>query len=191
MAAQTPTNADDRDVARLLARSWEVGLFLGLVTVVLGIIVALHPSTSLNVISVFLGILLLVSGVFHIIRGLDTHEAHRTWTVVVGLLFIVFGVVLIRHLHLTQTFIALLIGLVWIVQGVVGLIAGFSDRTLPARGWAIFFGLVSLVAGIVVVCWPVGSLTTLAVLLGVWFIVLGALQVVGSLFLRHALKSAA
>ncbi len=189
MSPENPSDVESPDVAKALARSWEIGLFVGVVTVALGIVVTLHPSTSLNVICVFLGILLLISGVFHLIRGLDATEAHRAWTVIVGLLFIVIGVVLIRHLDLTRNLIAFLIGITWIVQGVVGLIAGFSDSQLPARGWAIFFGFISLAAGIVVICVPVGSLTALAVLLGIWFIILGTLQIIGAFLLRHALKT--
>jgi uncharacterized membrane protein HdeD (DUF308 family) len=179
--------SESPDVAKALARSWEVGLFVGVVTLGLGIAVALKPSTSLNVIAVFLGILMLVSGIFHLIRALDGSEGHRAWTLVVGLLFVVIGVVMIRHLHLTLSLIALLIGIVWIIQGLVGVIGGFSDTNLPARGWAIFFGFVSLVAGIVVVAWPVNSLTVLAVLLGIWFIILGILQIIGAFYLRHVL----
>lgn len=186
-----PVNAEPPDVAQGLARSWQVGLFVGIVTVILGIVVTAHPSTSLNVIAALLGILLLVSGLFYLVRALDPAEAHRAWVVIVGLLFMVIGIFLIRHLDLTRNLIAFLIGITWIVQGMVGLVAGFSDKSLPARGWTIGFGCVSLLAGIVVLCVPVGSLVTLAVLFGIWFIVLGLLQIVGALNLRHALKAGA
>jgi uncharacterized membrane protein HdeD (DUF308 family) len=43
----------------------------------------------------------------------------------------------------------------------------------------IFFGLISLVAGIVVVAVPATSVTVLAVLVGIWFIVTGLMQVIG------------
>lgn len=181
---------EPRDLARLLARSWEVGLGVGAVTVVLGLVVALHPTTSLDVIAAFLGILLIVSGVFHMARGLDTGEAHRSWTVVVGILFVVVGVILLRHLDLTLALIAFLIGLIWMVQGMTLLVAGFADAALPARAWVVLFGGVSLVAGIVVISVPVASLVALAVLLGVWFIVLGCLQVAVALVLRAALHRA-
>lgn len=39
-------------------------MFVGVVTVILGLIVALHPSGSLNVIAVLLGVLLVISGIF-------------------------------------------------------------------------------------------------------------------------------
>jgi uncharacterized membrane protein HdeD (DUF308 family) len=168
--------------------AWQLTLFMGFVTLVLGIIVAAHPSTSLNVIAVLVGIIFLASGVFELIRALDTSTGHRGWTAVVGLAFVVIGVVLIRHLHVTRVLIALLIGLIWIVQGVAELMIGVTETDRRGRGWSIVFGTISLIAGIVVVAWPSPSIVTLAVLLGIWFIVLGILQILGALTMRHIAK---
>lgn len=174
----------------MVRMSWQVGLFVGLVTLVLGIIVTLHPGGSLNVVAVLVGVLLLVAGLFHLIRAIDHDSPSRAWSAVVGLAFVVLGIVLIRHLHLTRNLIALLIAIVWIIQGVASLLAA-TDRARPDRAWSAVFGVISLVAGIVVVAVPEGSLTTLAVLLGIWFIVIGVLQVAGAFYLRHALQKAA
>jgi uncharacterized membrane protein HdeD (DUF308 family) len=183
---QTDNSTDSQGGYDVLRASWQVGLVVGLITLALGIVVTLHPSTSLNVIAVLLGVLLLVGGVFHLVRALDHSASGRAWSAVVGLAFIVLGVVLIRHLHLTRALIALFIGIVWIIQGVAELLTA-ADRNRPGRAFAAVFGLVSLAAGIVVLAVPAGSLKTLAVLLGIWFIVIGALQVAGAFYLRHAL----
>jgi uncharacterized membrane protein HdeD (DUF308 family) len=178
------------DVMLMLSRSWQLGVFVGLVTLVLGIIVTLKPTTSLNVICVILGILVLVAGVFRLIRSLDPNEAHRALTAVLGLAFVVIGVLLIRHLHMTRTLVALIIGIVWIVQGVVDLMAGFGGRSGSGRFFTIFVGVVSLAAGIVVIAVPETSITVLTVLLGIWFIVIGLLEIAASFYVRHQLKSA-
>src|SRR5215813_8777151 len=95
----------------VLAGSWQTALFLGVATFVLGLIVSLHPSGSVDVIAVLLGVLTILSGVFHLIRVFDREEPHRVWLGIAGLLFIVIGVVLIRHLHLTRSIIGLIIGI--------------------------------------------------------------------------------
>ena len=46
----------------------------------------------------------------------------------------------------------------------------------------------SLIAGIVVAAAPESSLTALAVLLGIWFIIMGIFEIVGGLLLRRALR---
>lgn len=187
MAQQDP-RLNESMIPQVQRVVWQLTLFMGLVTLVLGIIVAAHPSTSLNVIGVLVGILFLASGAFQLIRALDSTTTHRAWSAVIGLAFIVIGVVLIRHLHLTRVLIALLIGLIWIVQGVAELMVGVTQTDRRGRGWTIVFGTVSLIAGIVVVALPSTSIVTLAVILGIWFIILGLLQILGSLMMRHLAK---
>jgi uncharacterized membrane protein HdeD (DUF308 family) len=181
---------DEPTAVGMLAGSWRAALFLGVVTLVLGLIVTFHPTTSLNVIAVLLGILMIVSGLFHLIRVFDPRERHRVWLGIAGLLFIVIGVILIRHLHLTRSIIGLVIGLTWIVQGLTALIGGISGGVREGRAWWIIFGVVSLIAGIVVVSAPASSLDVLAVLLGIWFVVMGIFEIIGGFLIRHALHKA-
>ena len=186
--------SDDYDAqpppSALLAGSWQATLFLGAVTVILGLIVSFHPTSSLNVIAVLLGILMIISGIFHLIRVFDPRELHRVWLGIAGLLFVVVGVILIRHLHLTRSIIGLIIGITWIVQGLTALIGGLSGGVREGRAWWIVFGVISLIAGIVVTATPASSLNVLAVLLGIWFIIMGILEIIGGFLLRHALRVA-
>jgi uncharacterized membrane protein HdeD (DUF308 family) len=181
---------DEEPPAGVLNASWQAALFLGVATLILGLIVTFHPTTSLNVIAVLLGILSIISGLFDLIRVFDPRERHRIWLGIAGLLFIVIGVILIRHLHLTRSIIGLIIGLTWIVQGLVALIGGISGGVREGRAWWIIFGVVSLIAGIVVVSAPASSLDVLAVLLGIWFIIMGIFEIIGGFLLRHALRNA-
>ena len=105
---------------------------------------------------------------------------------VAGLLLVVIGVVLIRHLNLTVALVGLVIGITWIVQGLAALVTGFSGAAGERRGWWIFFGLISLIAGIVVTAVPTTSVTVLAVLVGIWFIVTGLMQIIGGFMQRRA-----
>jgi membrane-bound ClpP family serine protease len=92
----------------------------------------------------------------------DRSETHRVWLGIAGLLLVVIGVLLIRHLDLTVALVGLVIGITWIVQGLAELVDAFSGGPGERRGWWIFFGLISLVAGIVVVAVPTTSVTVLA-----------------------------
>ena len=173
----------------VLADSWLATLVLGVLTLILGIIVSFHPSGSLNVVAVLFGILMILSGIFHLIRIFDRDERHRIWAGIAGLLFIVIGVVLIRHLHLTVALIGLVIGITWIVQGLTALIGGLSGGVREGKAWWIAFGVISVIAGIVVVSAPVTSVNALAVLLGIWFIIMGIFEIVAGFLLRRAIRA--
>jgi uncharacterized membrane protein HdeD (DUF308 family) len=168
--------------------AWQTTLIVGIVTLVLGLIVCFHPSGSLNVIAVLLGLLMVISGIFHLIRIFSSTESHRVWLGISGLLLVVLGVLLIRHLHITVAFIGLIIGIAWIVQGLSALAIGFSGGSSEGRGWWIFFGIVSLIGGIVITAAPVTSVTALAVLVGIWFVVQGVFEIFDAFLLRQASK---
>jgi len=168
--------------------AWQTTLIVGIVTLVLGLIVAFHPSGSLNVIAVLLGLLMIVSGIFHLIRIFNSTESHRVWLGISGLLLVVLGVLLIRHLHITVAFIGVIIGIAWIVQGLSALVVGFSGGSGEGHGWWIFFGIVSLIGGIVITAVPVTSVTALAVLVGIWFIIEGIFEIFDAFLLRRISK---
>ena len=169
-----------------VATGWQGTLLIGIITFVLGLIVTLRPSGSLNVIAVLIGLLMVVSGLFHLLRVFGSGEEHRVWHGIAGLLLVVIGVVLIRHLHLTVALVGLIIGLSWIVEGVAALISAFAGGSREGRGWWIAFGILTLIGGIVITAWPVESVTAIAVLIGIWFIILGLIEIAGGIMLRSA-----
>jgi uncharacterized membrane protein HdeD (DUF308 family) len=170
--------------------AWQTMLVVGIVTLILGLIVSFHPSGSLNVIAVLIGVLVIVSGLFHLARMFGSAESHRVWLGISGLLLIVLGVVLLRHLNLTVALIGLLVGISWIIQGLSALAGGMAAGPGEGRGWWIFFGIISLIAGIVVAALPVTSVTALAVLVGIWFVIQGLVEIVGGFMLRRTVSKA-
>src|SRR6516162_6720553 len=77
------------------ASTWKVTLIAGIIT----LIVAFRPSGSLNVIAVLIGVVLIIGGLFHLISMFGSGASHRVWLGISGLLLVVLGVILIRHLH--------------------------------------------------------------------------------------------
>jgi uncharacterized membrane protein HdeD (DUF308 family) len=168
--------------------SWQATIVLGVITVTLGLIVTFYPSATVNVISVLFGLLLIASGLFHLIRVFGGNEAHRVWMGISGLLLVAIGVVMLRHLHLTVALIGLIIGISWIVQGLIALIVSFSGGAREGGGWWILFGIFSLVGGIVITAVPTESVKVLAVLIGIWFIFQGLFEIAGGLRIRQAAR---
>lgn len=164
--------------------SWRASFALGLITLIFGIILTFRPTHALNVVAVLLGVAMIVSGVYHVVRALGAQEHQRVWRGISGVLFILAGLALIRHLNLSIALIGLFIGFTWVVQGVMTLLEGFSGRR-RVRGWSVFFAVISLIAGIVVISAPVSSVATLTVLLGIWLIVMGLVEMVGALIARR------
>ena len=179
---------DDDGMPRSLV-GWRTAFFLGLITLALGAVVIFRPTQSLIAIAVLLGVTMIISGIYHIARALDGWESERVWRGIVGVLFILAGLVLIRHLHLSLALIGVFVGFTWIIQGVGSLMESSArGRERAETGWSVFFGIVSLIAGIVVISAPIASVATLALLMGAWFIVMGAMEMLGSLAFRRVIR---
>ena len=56
---------------------WQVTFFVGALSVILGLIVAFHPTGSLNVIAVLLGILMIFSGIFNIVGAFGEYSVMK------------------------------------------------------------------------------------------------------------------
>src|SRR5262249_25236648 len=134
----------------LTTATWQATLAAGALTPIPGIGISLKQSGSLNVIAVLVGIVAIISGIFLLVRVFDREEQHRIWLGVAGLLYIVVGVVLIRHLSLTVALFGLLVGIAWIVQGIAALIGAFTGSREGAVWWGVF-GAISVIGGLRVV----------------------------------------
>ncbi len=66
--------------------------------------------------------------------------------------------------------------------------SAIGDPRFPGRGWAICFGLLSLIAGFVVLAYPFDSIVTLALVVGVWLIILGIGEIVSGIGMRADVK---
>jgi uncharacterized membrane protein HdeD (DUF308 family) len=71
------------------------------------------------------------------------------------------------------------------LPGVATTVPAIGDPALPARGWNIFFGVISLIAGIVVLAAPFESIVTLAVVVGVSLVVIGMFEMVSAFVMRR------
>lgn len=192
MAPKRPDLTPGDDELSRFPLGWRTSFTLGLITLILGAIVLARPTLSLTVIAVLLGVAMIASGVFHIVRALSGRENERVWRGISGALFILAGLALIRHLHLSLALIGIFIGATWVIQGISTLMESFGrdsrgpGRGRGERGWSVFFGLLSLVAGIVVIAAPIASVAALTIFMGVWFILMGLMEMAGALLSRRA-----
>jgi uncharacterized membrane protein HdeD (DUF308 family) len=175
------------DLERVLW-AWVLLLIVGALSVAAGVIVLAKPHISLAALAVVFGIFLLIDGVLELSWALVRRGESRALPALVGVVSAVAGVVLIRHPTKAVAVIALLLGLWLIVLGLIRLIPAFDQA--GHRGWAIFSGLVEIAGGIVIVSSPHIGVATLALLVGIVFIVRGLAIFVVAWALHRASRSA-
>jgi uncharacterized membrane protein HdeD (DUF308 family) len=178
MAAGTRT--DPADLVARVGRHWGWVLAFGIITVVIGIAALAWPGRTLVVVAVLFGIQLIVMGIFRFTSAIaadDLTGGNRVLLALLGVLSLIIGLYAVRHILITLLALALFLGIFWIVSGAVELFMALSHRQMRHRGWNAIMGAVSVIAGIVVLAYPGISLLVLAVVLSIWLVVYGVMQI--------------
>ena len=89
-----------------------------------------------------------------------------------GILNIIVGILLLTNPAKTVLALVWVLGLYWLIQGIFILIGMFVDHS--AWGWKLFMGILSILAGIVVLRHPIAST---AVIPSILILLLGPLSI--------------
>jgi uncharacterized membrane protein HdeD (DUF308 family) len=77
--------------------------------------------------------------------------------------------------------VAILLGWLFLISGIVGLVTTFMARQAPGFWWSLLSGVLAIVAGLVLLGWPVSGAVSLTLLLIVFFTIEGVLTIMYAL----------
>ena len=175
-----------------LGHHWGWVLAYGILTVIAGIAVVAWPGVTLLVVAVLFGIQLVVFGIFRFVSALTMHTmsaGSRTLYALLGVLSLVVGLWAVRHADVTLVLLAVFLGIFWIINGTIEVFTAFEPGW-PNRGWTAAMGVLSVIAGLVVLAYPGISLVTLAVFLGIWLLVFGFMEIGAAFRIRSVTHAA-
>jgi len=182
-------SGDDAESAKSVARVLQTGLFIGaLIAIVAGGAILAWPGGSSTVIAIIFGLYFLIRGFVRVAVGIfgpGLTGGGRAVSIVIGVLLIVVGVFAFKSPAGILELLGILIGIMWIIDGIATLVE--SGRG-SSRGIAIALGIISLIAGIVVLFVPATAVQVLILLGGIFLIVIGVAQVVGAFTIGRMAK---
>ncbi|WEV71964.1 HdeD family acid-resistance protein [Bifidobacterium sp. ESL0790] len=155
---------------------------VGVVAVLLGLALLIWPGKTLVVFAVALGLYFLISGAIRVVGAIVENGLPGGWRVLdilVGILLVIGGVVMLKNTALSTAMLTILVtlavGIGWIMEGIMALVETWR---LPSSGWAIFYGVISILAGIVVLFSPFASMIWLIIFAGCAMLVMGVVAIV-------------
>ncbi|KWX25162.1 MULTISPECIES: HdeD family acid-resistance protein [Mycolicibacterium] len=174
----------------LLPHLWKATLVSGVLAIILGILVLVWPGITILVAAIFFGAYLLITGIAQVVFAFSLHvtAGGRVLLFISGAAALILAVLCFRSLQDSILLLAIWVGVGFVFRGVATAVSAISDPTLPGRGWEIFFGVISLLAGVVMLAAPFESLATLAIVVGAWLIVLGVFEVISAFGIRSGAK---
>jgi uncharacterized membrane protein HdeD (DUF308 family) len=163
----------------------------GVLSLALGVTVLAWPQISVLAAAIAFGVYLLITGGAQVVFAFSLHVSagSRILLFISGAASLILAVLAFRHFGNAVLLLAIWIGVGFIFRGVATTVSAISDPDLPGRGWSIFIGVISLLAGIVVMASPFESIVTLALVVGIWLAVLGIFEILSAFRIRKAVET--
>ena len=140
-------------------------------------VIALGSVVSATAATVFVvGIMMLIAGVAEVINAFQI----KTWGkflfwLALGVLYILAGFVAFENPLLTAVWLTLILGVALVASGIMRIFLGFSMKEGTPWVWVVVSGVITLLLGLIIlVHWPISSLWTLGIFLGVDLVIAGA-----------------
>lgn len=181
----------EHEVTAAIRGHWVFFLAEGIILILLGLAAILEPLVATFALSIFIGWLLIISGIVGLFSTFKMRPAPGfVWSLISAILAIVVGVLLIWHPLAGAFSLTLALIIFFIIEGIASILFAVEYRSsLPARwGWMVVSGIVDLILAVIILLGlPGTALWALGLLLGINMVFGGATLIVMALDARQLL----
>ena len=115
---------------------------------------------------------------------------HWVLFLVEGIVLVLLGLLAIVIPPLATLAVTILIGWLFLISGVVGLVTTFWAKGAPGFWWSLVSAIIGIVAGVILLAWPISGTVSLTLVLIVFFIIEGVASIMYGIEHRHEASSA-
>jgi uncharacterized membrane protein HdeD (DUF308 family) len=108
-------------------------------------------------------------------------SAHWKLFLIEGTVLVILGVAAVMLPLIATIAVAIMIGWIFLLSGVVGLLATFRMRSAPGFWWSLISGILGVVAGIVLLRWPLSGAFSLTLVLTLFLVLEGIVSIMFAL----------
>jgi uncharacterized membrane protein HdeD (DUF308 family) len=172
-----------------MAAHWGLVALMGILSIVIGVLAIAWPGATLLTVAIFFAAWLFISGIYSVIQSftVDGDTGGRVLNAILGVLSVIVGFALLRTPFQSLEVLIFVLGIFWVAQGIITFVTAFQHK--EGRGWKLFMGVLGVIAGVVILVYPISSALVLAYFGGFWLIILGAMQAYAAWKLRSASKA--
>lgn len=176
----------------IVHRSVNWSIALSILLIIAGFIALVLPMISGLGVTLFLGWLLIISGVTHLIFAWKVHTTKRVlWEVLLGIVYLFAGIYLIVHPVAGLLSLTLVLAFYLFFEGILELILAFKLRPHSGWGWTLFDGIITLILAFMIWrTWPYSTVWAIGTLVGISMLFSGFSRLMLSLAARRVMKLA-
>jgi uncharacterized membrane protein HdeD (DUF308 family) len=182
-----PNDSPASPLGSLARFGWHTALTIGLLGVLLGVMVLAWPQRTLEVLGVLFGVYLLISGILQLVLAATVHVTPglRVLGFISGALSVLLGLLCFRGPYQSVLLLSLWIGIGLLFRGITATVAALDVPSgVPGRGWQITLGVIMAIGGAILLIDPFSSILALAVMAGIWLLLLGLMEIGHAIALR-------
>lgn len=113
---------------------------------------------------------------------------HWLWFVIEGVVLVILGALAIVVPPLATLGVTIFLGWLFLISGVVGLVMTFMTRGAPGFWWSLVSGILGVIAGLVLLVYPLTGALSLTLVVTAFFIVEGVASIMYALEHRKVLS---
>lgn len=174
----------------IFGQNWKKFLFWGIAFVLLGMVAASAAVFTTLLTVIFIGFIILIAGAIIMVDAVTFWRGKMSGLLlhlVMGLLYVVVGMMLIQSPFKASISLTLLLGIFYLALGVFRTVYALSHR-MPRWGLNLFHALVTLALGALILAnWPASSLYIIGLFVGIDLIFCGYVYIMGALA-GHAMQ---
>ncbi|MGN8244304.1 HdeD family acid-resistance protein [Cellulomonas soli] len=174
-----------------LHRLWWIAVVRGALLIALGLLLLIDPLSTVTALVWLFGAFAVLDGLLALAQGIAyRHDPAARWRFVQGLVGIAFGVLLMVWPAPTATVVFYVLAFWVMLIGLVAIVGAFVLHHAGDPGWtfALTFGLIGFLIGLVAVMHPQTTVSVIAILYGLFALVAGIVLVVSGFATRSVTR---
>jgi uncharacterized membrane protein HdeD (DUF308 family) len=181
----TPYNAGRTITSDVKSRAG-LGIFLGIVTVALGILLMAYPLATATATTILIGCILIVVGVIEIVLALRAHTVGSFFLrLLLGIVYGFTGVLLLIYPLWGVAVLTIVLGVMLLFEAGLATVLAFQTKPASGWGWFLFDAAITLLLGVLILAhWPSSAIWALGTLVGAAVLVRGITRIALSARLR-------
>lgn len=181
--------ADMMHEERICDVKWGTMVFLGILSLIFGIIILFYPGVTAAVIVMLFGVLILILAVLALIMALMTTGGKATLLLLAAIFGFLVGAGAIISPIAFGAFVAIMIAIVLFVIGIMDIVIALGEKAYPHRWLLFILGILSIIVALLIMFYPAaGAVTLFGVIVGLYFVIYGILAIIAGFALRSVKK---
>ena len=165
-------------------------IITSIITFIIGLIMAVVPNLSLQVIGIVLGVFAIVYGIVLVALNFVSHNVYIPfYSIMSGILFIIVGLILVAMPNILSTVFAIALG-IWIILSSINIISIAVSVRKGAPNWYLWLllGIIDLVCGFIILFNPFESSISIVVLGGIIIMIHSVISIINTLLIKKDAK---